>query len=72
MPRYFTLDEARAALPVVGRSVREAVQAKTRYQEAEKLVQGLSQSILMQGGIKVDMAAAEAWRTQRDSNGTRR
>jgi hypothetical protein len=68
MPRYFTLDEARAALPVVGRSIREGVQARARYQEAEKVLQDLAQRILMMGGISVDTASAEAWKTQYDSN----
>lgn len=68
MPRYFTLAEARAALPVVGRSIREAVHAKMRYLEAEKAIQDLGQRILMMGGIHVDTADAEAWKTQRDSN----
>jgi hypothetical protein len=68
MPRYFTLAEARAALPVVGRSIRESVHAKTRYIEAEKAIQDLTQRILIMGGINVDTAAAEAWKTQYDSN----
>ena len=68
MPRFFTLDEARAALPAVGKSIREAVQAKTRYQQAEKVLQDLAQRILMMGGISVDTASTEAWKTQYDSN----
>ena len=68
MPRYFTLGEARAALPMVGRSIHEAVHAKTRYLEADKVIQDLSQRILMMGGINVDTTAAEAWKSQRDSN----
>jgi hypothetical protein len=68
MPRYFTLAEARAALPVVGRSIREAVQAKTHYMEAEQAIQNLAQRILMMGGLNVDTAAAEAWKAQYDSN----
>jgi hypothetical protein len=69
MPRYFTLSEARASLPIVGRSLREAVQAKTRYSEAEKAIQDLSQRILTMGGLNVDTGVAEAWKTQYDSNG---
>ncbi len=69
MPRYFTLEEARAALPAVGRSIREAVHAKERYVEAEKYIQDLSQRILMMGGIAVDTTVAEAWKNQRDTNG---
>ena len=68
MPRYFTLAEARAALPVVGRSIREAVQAKAHYMEAEKAIQDLVQRILMMGGINVDTVRAEAWKAQYDSN----
>lgn len=68
MPRYFTLAEARAALPVVGRTIREAVQAKAHYDEAEKAIQTLVQRILLRGGIQVDTVAAEAWKTQFDSN----
>jgi hypothetical protein len=67
MPRYFTLREARAALPVVSRDIRDAVQAKARYQEADQFLQTLGQRILMRGGIMVDTVAAEAWKAQRDS-----
>jgi hypothetical protein len=67
MPRYFTLREARAALPAVSRDIRDAVTAKARYQEADQLLQTLGQRILMRGGILVDTAAAEAWKAQRDS-----
>ena len=67
MPRYFTHDEARAALPTVGRLIREAVQGKARFADAEKLLQDLAQRILMQGGLAVDTRTAEAWRSQYDS-----
>jgi len=68
MPRYFTLSEARALLPSVGRTIRETVQAKSRYQEAEQYLHQLGQRILMQGGMSVDTALAESWKNQRDSN----
>jgi hypothetical protein len=68
MPRYFTLAEARAALPLVGRGIREAVQAKARCQEAEQAIQNLAQRILMMGGLNVDTGVAEAWKAQYDSN----
>ena len=69
MPRHFTLDEARALLPVVGRGIRDAVQAKERYQAAETWLHDLGQRIMMRGGMMVDTAVAEAWKSQRDSNG---
>ncbi len=68
MPRYFTLAQARAALPVVGRNIRDAVNAKARYSEAERAIQDLTQRILMMGGLQVDTAGAEAWKTQFDTN----
>ena len=67
MPRYFTLREARAALPAVRRDIRDAVQAKGRYQEADGALHDLGQRILMRGGIMVDTVAAEAWKNQRES-----
>ncbi len=70
MPRYFTLDEARAALPFVGRSIRDAIHARQRYREAENSIQDLTQRILMNGGVAVDTNRAEAWKNQYDSNGT--
>jgi hypothetical protein len=70
MPRYFTLDEARAALPLVGRSIREAATAKNRYEQAEQSIQNLTQRILMNGGVSVDTTLAEAWKNQYDSSGT--
>lgn len=69
MPRYFTLDEARAALPVVGRSIREAVSARSRHQEAEEAIHHLTQRILMLGGVAVDTNRAEGWKNQYDSSG---
>ena len=68
MPRYFTLSEARALLPSVGRTIRETVQAKSRYQEAEQYLHELGQRILMQGGMSIDTALAESRKNQRDSN----
>jgi hypothetical protein len=68
MPRYFTLDEARAALPAVSRSIREAVQAKQRHEEAGKRINDLAQRILMMGGLSVDTTAAESWKNQFDTN----
>jgi hypothetical protein len=68
MPRHFTLDEARSLLPVVGRNIRECVQAKGRYQQAEAWLHELSQRIMMLGGMTVDTNVAEAWKSQRDGN----
>lgn len=68
MPRYFTLTEARRMLPFAGRSIREAVESKSRAEEAEAWLRDLSQRILMSGGMAVDTAAVEAWKAQYDSS----
>jgi hypothetical protein len=68
MAEYFTLTEARALLPSVGRTIREAVQAKGRYDSAEEYLHNLGQRILMQGGMAVDTVIAEAWKAQRESS----
>src|SRR4051812_41450121 len=68
MARYFTLDQARGYLPQVGRVIRDAVQAKGRYQEADTVLSELVQRILVMGGITIDTTSAEAYKTQRDSN----
>src|SRR5260370_41173930 len=68
MPRYFTLEQPRAMLPAVSRDIREAVQAKTKYEDADNAMQEVSQRIMMQGGIAVDINAVEAWKTQRETS----
>jgi hypothetical protein len=68
MPRHFTLSDAKALLPAVGRLLRDSVQAKGRYEEAETYLHNLSQRIMMRGGMSVDTAAAESWKAQREAN----
>ena len=68
MPRYFTLDQAHAMLPAVGRDIREAVQAKSRYGAAEGAIQDLAQRIMMRGGLAVDVNMVEGWKTQRETS----
>ena len=68
MPRYFTLEEARRLLPYAGRTIREAMQAKGRAEESEQWLRNLSQRILMQGGMAVDTALVESWKSQYQSS----
>ena len=68
MPRYFTLDEARAALPAASARLREAVQAKARYDEAEKAFAELLQRVMLRGGLVVNTALAGSWKSQKDSS----
>jgi hypothetical protein len=70
MARHFTLDEAHALLPEVGRLIREAVSSKARYTAAETWLHELAQRIMMRGGIHVDTAVVESWKNQRDASGS--
>jgi hypothetical protein len=69
MPRHFTLPQARALMPEIGRLIREAVQSKARYQEAETWLHELAQRIMMRGGLNVDTATVESWKNQREASG---
>jgi hypothetical protein len=69
MSRHFTLDEAHALLPEVGRLIRDAVQSKSRYQAAETWLHDLAQRIMMSGGIHVDTALVESWKGQLEASG---
>jgi hypothetical protein len=69
MARHFTLAGARAMLPSVGRLIRESVQAKARYTEAENYLQNLSQRILLLGGLSVDISTVESLKAQKESSG---
>src|SRR5690242_8248309 len=42
LPKRFTLAEARSLLPQVGRLIREAVDMKMEYQDAERILQAQS------------------------------
>jgi len=54
MSKRFNLAQARDLLPYVGRLMREAVDLKARYQEAEQVIQGFSSQIMLMGGMDVD------------------
>ena len=68
MSRYFTLDEARGLLGFAGRAVRTAVQSRALADQAETWLRDLSQKILMAGGMAIDTAAVEVWKTQYDTS----
>jgi hypothetical protein len=56
-------------MPEVGRLIRDAVQAKSRYQAAETWLHDLAQRIMMRGGVNVDTALVESWKNQREASG---
>ena len=66
MSRRFTLAEAQTLIPRVERMLRQAIEIKSSYDEAEKEIQNLQERVMLMGGITVDRASAVAARTQRD------
>jgi hypothetical protein len=66
MPRRFTLAEAQALIPRVDRLLREAIEFKASYDEAEKEIQTFQERVMMMGGVAVDRERAVESRTKRD------
>ena len=54
MPRHFTLPEAQSLIPSLDPLLRKAIKSKSEHDEAERVMQSLTQRILMMGGILVD------------------
>jgi hypothetical protein len=54
MAKRFTLEEAQRLLPDVERLLRTAIEAKTRYQEAERTIQETNERIMLLGGVLLD------------------
>jgi hypothetical protein len=69
MPKRFTHDEAQRLLPEVGRLLREALDARKEYQEAEQTIRQLSERVMMMGGVMVDRDQALNSRSRRDAAG---
>jgi hypothetical protein len=67
MARRFTHAEAQRLLPEVGRLLREALDAKAEFQEAEKSIQELSERVMLMGGVTIDRDRALTARSRRDA-----
>jgi hypothetical protein len=66
MPKRFTLAEAQALIPRVDRLLREAIEFKASYDEAEKEIHAMQERVMMMGGLAVDRERAVESRTRRD------
>ena len=66
MPRRFTLAEAQGLIPRVDRLLREAIEFKASYEDAEKQIQAFQERVAMMGGVSVDRERAMEARTLRD------
>jgi len=67
MAKRFTHAEAEKLLPEVGRLLRDALDAKTEYQEAEKAIQELNERVMLMGGVTIDRDRALTARSRRDA-----
>ena len=67
MPKRFTLVEAQSLIPQLDRLVHDAVQAKSEYQAAERVIQEFTERVMMMGGITVNRDRAVESRGRRDS-----
>src|SRR5205807_752422 len=68
MPKRFTLAEAQKLIPQVDRLLRDAVAAKTGYQEAERAFRQFAERVTMMGGMIVDRERAMEARSRRDAS----
>jgi hypothetical protein len=70
MPKRFSLAEAQSLIPEVDRLMREAVAAKTEYEEAERAIQAFTERVMMMGGVTVDRDRAIEAKERRSSAAT--
>jgi hypothetical protein len=70
MPKRFSLVEAQSLIPEVDRLMREAVAAKTEYEEAERAIQAFTERVRMMGGVTVDRDRAIEAKERRSSAAT--
>ena len=70
MPKRFTLVEAQSMIPQLERLVQDAVQAKSEYQAAERVIQEFTERVMMMGGIAVNRDKAVESRGRRDTAAT--
>jgi hypothetical protein len=71
MAKRFTLAEAQRLIPEVDRLLREALAAKSEYQESEQAIRAFSERVMMMGGIVVDRERALESRARRDETASR-
>ncbi|HWC95979.1 MAG TPA: DUF2203 domain-containing protein [Candidatus Sulfopaludibacter sp.] len=67
MPKRFTLTEAQNLIPQVDALLRSAIAAKADYEEAERVIDELSERIMLMGGIAVDREKALDARNRRET-----
>jgi hypothetical protein len=71
MAKRFTLAEAQRLIPELSRLLRQALDAKTEYQDAEQAIHEFSERVMMMGGVMVDRDRALTSRARRDDAASR-
>jgi hypothetical protein len=67
MPKRFTLAEAQSLIPEVDRLLREALENKGAYEDAERRIQEFNERVMMMGGVMVDRDRALENKARRDA-----
>lgn len=65
--QYFTLQQAEAVLPEVEKAIRDAIELKRFFEEAEEVLQAENRRILMSGGAMVNSTRLQAEKSRRDT-----
>ena len=71
MPRYFTLDQARAYLPSVGENLRTAIRLKEQHGKAQAELDAIHHQVSMMGGMVPDRAKFLGHRARLDATAMR-
>jgi hypothetical protein len=66
MSKRFTLVEAQRLIPEVERLLRQALESKDEYEQAERAIQEFSERVMMMGGVTVDRHRALESKARRD------
>jgi hypothetical protein len=71
MPKRFTLAQAQSMIPEVDRLLREALAAKSEYDEVERSIQSFSERVMLMGGTAVNRDDVLDRRSRRDTTAAR-
>ena len=66
MPKLFTHAEAESLIPQVDRLLREAIAAKSDFEEADRAIQKFAERVMVMGGVVVDRDHVLESRNRRD------
>jgi hypothetical protein len=67
MPKRFTLAEAQGLIPELERLLRQLVDSKSEYGEAERAFRAVAQHVMLMGGVNLKREEAVAAKNRRDA-----